>query len=210
MKYVILIACLFPFATSAQRAQHTNVVEYNDNIPSFKHLSAADTFTYNGNFFQVSAQRIDTITVIDPVTGKEQVTLVDAEVYPARMNNDTIYNIATDSIGSTKKALHDVLLSITNSIRSDLEKLDDGFCQLDVYTIVIDDKGRLVYTDRNECSATPNNPMTSEMKKEIEKELSELFATQKAWPVYRVNGKPVVYTASYHQTVYLYQHHSRL
>lgn len=202
MKYAILIACLFPYTMWAQ----------NGDTHSFgqSYKPTDDTFTYNGNFFQVSAQRIDTIIVIDPVTGKEQVTLVDAEVYPVRMNNDTIYNIATDSIGSTKKALHDVLLSITNSIRPQLEKFDDGYCQLDINSFVIDDKGRLVYTDKNKCSVMPNTPLAADARKEIEKQLGELFSAQKSWPVYKVNGKPVAYLAGYHQTVYLYQHRSRL
>jgi len=204
-RLLLILTLIISYSASAQR--DTIVVierEVRDND-----RYSPDTFSYNGNFFRSAPHRMDTVMVVDPETGKMKIVLVPTNVYPVRMNNDTIYNIDADSTNAVKNTIKEIFLSITDAMKPQLEKLGDGGYTLSVDAIVIDDKGKLVYIDYKEINAMPY-PIPPELKIEIEKKMKELFAAQKAWPIYKVKDKPSLYLAQYNQNVYVYNHHMRL
>lgn len=107
--------------------------------------SAQTTFVHNGQIITFSKEQ--RATVIDPVThNAKQVT---APPTPILLDGKKIYTTQDISSAPTLKnsAGKDIKLCmfIFQSLKSSLEKLDDGYYVPDINNAIIDSNGKLVY-----------------------------------------------------------------
>lgn len=102
--------------------------------------------TYQGNKFEMSKSTTDSIFIIDPVTGKELLKIVQTDPKPIKMNGRDIA-IQTDQspyYTGSEKDLREYLL---RNLKEELTKLDDGPYTLNIKDIVVDENGKIVYFD---------------------------------------------------------------
>lgn len=105
--------------------------------------------TYRGNKIELSEFSLDTMTLVDPVTGKEIMKVMQRDPAPIKMNGKKIADPSDESpafTGSEKDLRNYLLLNM----RHELGKLDNGSYRLDISNIVIDEHGKIAYFDFHE------------------------------------------------------------
>lgn len=146
-----------------------SVICFTNNSFSQRFEKNGNFVTYQGNKFEMSKSTMDSIFLIDPITGKEELKIVQTDPKPIRMNGRDIV-IQTDQspyYTGSEKDLRDYLL---HNLKEELSKLEDGPYTLNIRDIVVDENGKIVYFDyqnmrrsktANELGAqpTPSGPM---------------------------------------------------
>jgi len=107
--------------------------------------------TYRGNKFLYSPKDLkDTITVTDPVTGQKMVKITAIESRPVKMNGEKIYygdEMSMLPIPEGKEG--DAERGILKALQADLNKLPDGKYYLDLFNVITDKKGKVVFYEYN-------------------------------------------------------------
>jgi hypothetical protein len=100
--------------------------------------------TWRGNTIELSISNLDTIIVIDPVTGKEETIVEQRDPEPIKINGQSIPSnlIENNSFTGSDKDLRTYLLK---NLRNELGALEDGTYDLNISDILIDENGRIVY-----------------------------------------------------------------
>jgi BlaR1 peptidase M56 len=153
---------------------------------------------YRGNSFELSKPGIDTFTLIDPVTGKEMIKYVQVQPKPISMNGRKIYTnnelttppqpYATDGL------MEDHLLK---GLTKELDQMPNGTYALDIYYIVFDEKGKVVFykTDglhnANDYNDKAKN-VPEGLKKAINKKVDQLLHDAPAVQPGTLKGKNVI------------------
>lgn len=112
-----------------------------------------NTVTYKGNKFILSEPKIDTIILIDPVTGQEQTQYRTFDPQPITMNGNKIYSEATapyneENITPRYYASNATLEEyVLKNIAGGLNSLPDGDYNLRISNIVVSENGKVVYYD---------------------------------------------------------------
>ena len=102
--------------------------------------------TYKGNKFEMSKSWADSIVVTDPYTGYEKMKITQTGPKPLKMNGRAILIITdqTPYFTGNEKDLRDYLVL---NLKNELTTLGDGMYTLNIYDIVVDENGKIVYFD---------------------------------------------------------------
>lgn len=103
---------------------------------------------YKGNVFETQEYLPDTLIVVDPVTGKENmvVTRIDRPARVIKMNGDKVVEVV-EMQGNldVRNAYNKIKSEIGEAISPLISKLSDGNFKYDVHNIIINKKGQVVY-----------------------------------------------------------------
>jgi hypothetical protein len=102
--------------------------------------------TYKGNKFEMSKSSTDSIFIIDPVTGKEDLKITQTDPKPIKMNGRAIptQTDQTPYYTGNEKDIRDYLII---NLKQELTTLGDGMYTLNINDIVVDENGKIVYFD---------------------------------------------------------------
>ena len=160
---------------------------------SQKFVKNGNVVTYRGNRFEMSDTRTDTISMTDPVSGKEIMQVATRNAIPVKVNNEKIYN--SDEVTSraasfsANGSLEDYLFK---HLATELDKLPDGTYVLDLYNIVLDSKGRIVFYEYNGITNYDNKgTIPAEIMKAIDKKIDPALYGAPAMKPAKIDGKGV-------------------
>ena len=122
------------------------IVCFSKNSFSQKFEKNGNTVTYKGNKFELSDPKQDTMSIIDPVTGKENTVVARLAPKPVKMNGKQI-PADVDKQPYFTGSDDGLRAYVLKRLRKELDKLDDGMYELDISNIVIDETGKIVYFD---------------------------------------------------------------
>ena len=107
--------------------------------------------TFRGNKFEKEMLN-DTTTVVDPVDGKEFKVVTTREKL-IKMNGEKIYQENPENSNADNPTIKygegKLEKYLTDKIRNEINKLGDGTYKIDVFDIVVDAKGKVVYYENN-------------------------------------------------------------
>lgn len=157
---------------------------FTNNSFSAKFEKQGNIVKYRGNTIELSPPSIpDTVTVIDAVTGKQNMVVTRKNPVPIKLNNKKIYqaedldvrNMISDKITDKSSLTADgVREYILSNLGNELSKLEDGYYWLYVDNVVIDEAGNIVYYEYDGLNGTSNNyPETKHP--EVDKATSDAF-----------------------------------
>ncbi len=106
--------------------------------------SRSRTVIYHDNKITYPAPKMDTIRVTDPVTGKDEMKVIQTDPLPGMLNGRKIHH---DEGVPPQYYIDDGSLEdrVMKGIAADLKGLKDGEYGLVLNDIVVNDSGRLVY-----------------------------------------------------------------
>jgi len=116
--------------------------------PAFEQKGNA--FTLPGTTVEMTRQQTDTITIIDPVTGKEDTQIQTMSPRPLKMNGKKIQQPTIDDLGGmhpkTIEQSGDKFYNyLISNLKPLLEKLEDGKYFLGPLYPIVNEKGQLAY-----------------------------------------------------------------
>ncbi len=145
--------------------------------------------TYHGNKFELS-ERVDTITLTDPVTNTEVQKVISDISIPKKINGQRIYwdlEITTQPKPVGKNPPLNIFL--LKKLSKQLGKLPDGVYNFEFNSVVINTKGVLVYYRFNGIHGI--NDVPDKLQKEIKTAVDKILSTPPAMIPGKLNGKPV-------------------
>ncbi len=104
--------------------------------------------TYKGNVFETKEYPPDTVIVMDPGTGKENmiVTKLEGPAAVITMNGEKVARVDEElSNLAVRNAYNKIKNQIGEEVSRLMPKLSSGGYKYDIYNIVIDKKGQVVY-----------------------------------------------------------------
>jgi hypothetical protein len=118
---------------------------------SYPRKKEGNKITYKGNVLELSFPKYDTIVVLNPVTGKESQVVTTLEPYPISLNGQPIVQEEkAEKVPVYEGAVTDLATTVFNYIMPDMDKLPDGNYKVNVFNIIIDEKGKLAYYEVND------------------------------------------------------------
>ncbi len=112
---------------------------------------SGNIITYKGNRFEMSEKRFDTVTIIDPIEGKEVTRIEGRDARPITMNGKPIAAQVDQQpyyTGDTKDLGKHLLINL----KDELSKLKNGQYTLGINDVVVDENGKVVYFDYGNVS----------------------------------------------------------
>ncbi|MGN6478092.1 MAG: M56 family metallopeptidase [Flavipsychrobacter sp.] len=120
-----------------------------------KRVRNGNTITFWGNTIKLDVAVPDTITMIDPSTGKEVIRITQRDPRPGMLNDQKIYTsyeiqemgnrmsaAANSTAGFTDKGIKEYLLT---NMKEELKALKDGSYYLHLDNVVVDKNGAIAY-----------------------------------------------------------------
>lgn len=192
-----------------------------------------NTFTYNGNVFETKVWS-DTTTVIDPETGKEVIKVTTGEPEIVKMNGKKIHvpvehytgekpdttvvvnaetgeealkismkysNWEEETIEKSSRAFKANLLK---ALAPDIKKLPDGYYEINITNIVIDEYGKVAYCKMN--GFTKTSGLKSTHVKAIEQKITAYLQKPQQALVFEPKGYPVIYKFTCSETIKVKSH----
>lgn len=140
---------------------------FTENSFSAKFSRQGNIVKYRGNTIELSPQLpSDTVTILDPSTGKERMVVTTLNPHPIKLNGKKIYNSddlygqnkmgspVTNTSSFTADGLREYLLS---HLSDDLSKLEDGYYMLSVDNVVVNENGSIVYYEYGDLRGVSNS-----------------------------------------------------
>lgn len=184
IKRIALIPLALTFILSAPESGFAQKAETNERRVLF-----------NGNVFELSPGKTDTVSVFDPVTNQKLIKIIKHHAYPLTMNGRKIYN--WDELGVAPKPPYtdsSFAAYLFKGLEKELAQLPDGSYPIDLYNIVIDTNGKAVY-----CSHQPwtdyivnGSTGTEAIEKEINNRIDQLLADLPPFKPGMVNNEDVI------------------
>ncbi len=132
------------------------MVCFTKNVFSDEKKWDGNKLTYRGNVFETEIL-VDTIMMINPVTGKENMSIIKTDPIPYTINGRKMYAIAdichlhtklgelaNQPANVTGASIKEYLLA---NMKDEIAKLDDGEYEFMISYIGIDENGKIVYFD---------------------------------------------------------------
>jgi len=127
------------------------VLCFTNNVFSDDRKRDGDIITYKGNKFKLETLR-DTIQMTNPETGKAEIRVTEIQRI-SLFNSKKIYQETPENSGAeypvTKYGQERLEKHITNKIRTEISKLDDGTYKVAVLQIIVDENGKIVYFEND-------------------------------------------------------------
>ena len=120
------------------------IVCFSKNGFSQKFEKNGNTVTYKGNKFELSGPLADTISLTDPVTGKEKTMITKRDPVPVSMNGVTVQT-KVDKPAYFKESETNLRAYLLKHLKKELENLKDGNYSLNISDVVVDEHGKVVY-----------------------------------------------------------------
>lgn len=158
--------------------------------------------TYKGNTFELSDAHKDTIILVNPVTGKEEVKVAEMQPKPIKMNGKAIA-IRTDKAPYFTAPDKNLKAYLVKKLEKELSQLQDGEYILQLANVITDEQGRIVYfeyegIDHPQLRTTDGAnqlvkqaPINKQLQEEISKKAYELIDAAPAYIPASLNGQPV-------------------
>lgn len=158
-----------------------------------------NVITYNGNKIELNEGGVDTIEVIDPVSGETQRMYEKREPSPVTFNGKKVHSMQSVDRKPAMKGIEygDYL---RGELAPVMETLSDGTYQVHISNMILDEKGKLVYYDFKGISKSPANgesaaeaqkSITDEVNKSAAKAVADAFDGLPINPA-QVSGEPVI------------------
>ncbi len=168
---------------------------FSRNSFSQKFERNGNKVTYRGNTFEYApAGKIDTVILIDPVTGKEIIKTTTIDPMPIKMNGIKIYN--TDEVTERPATLaangsfEDYMFK---NLSAEFNKLPDGAYSFYINNIVVDKKGKTIYYEYGGIKAEDRKTqIPPAVKTAIDKKVDPLINKAPALTPGKVNKEPVL------------------
>ncbi|MBW7912798.1 MAG: M56 family metallopeptidase [Taibaiella sp.] len=161
--------------------------------------------TYKGNVFEVQEFPPDTAIVVDPVTGEERRVIYKKEGsgFIKKMNNEEVYN--TSHQGATiemRNTENKIKMEIGVALSSYAKKLGKGNFVYDLFNVVVDTKGKIVYYElkgiepymQRYGQSTDETPIPDDIKAEIDKVIVKTLEQQTKAEQLVIDGKAHIYS----------------
>ncbi len=139
---------------------------------------------------------VDTITLLDPVNGKEEMKIVKHDPWPVNLDGDAIYDKDNVTTGPTLSGQQKSIRNyIFNGIKSELLKLPAGIYYLSINNLIVNKKGQLCYFEYFGISpdnnhGAPVERLTEDMQKKVgEKTIGVLESCPLFQPATKGNKK---------------------
>lgn len=146
-----------------------------------------------GYTFVMSPDKVDSMTYIEPESGREVLQVVTMTPMPVKFNGEDIPVETTDkfaSFGDPPKSFRSYLL--TNMV-SELSKLDDGTYTLNVGDILVDKDGKVLYFHYEDLKpGKPGAMIAPAFQQELFSKVCALTESAPAFIPGTVGGLPVV------------------
>ncbi len=163
---------------------------------------------YRGNKFEYGVPYPnDTMTMIDPVNGKEVTKIIHHDPIPFRMNGEKIYN--SDTVTAVPFAKDGLLEDrILKGIAAELDQLPDGAYSLNISNVVIGKHGEVAYYqndgfyDANNFTSK-NDLIPLKLRGAINTKIDELFHNAPYFQPGTVNQKNVPVLSNVYLFYYL-------
>ncbi|MFA6060620.1 MAG: M56 family metallopeptidase [Taibaiella sp.] len=130
----VLLTCTFVFAKSN---------------PSSQRVRVGNVTTYNGHRFFWGKDMVDSVQVVDPVTGETTwvVTKLPGRIY--KMDNDSVYSEEEQGIRKAefKHQNQDFYEYVSSKFKEQFSNFPDSIRSINIWNIVIDELGKVVYYD---------------------------------------------------------------
>jgi hypothetical protein len=176
---------------------------FSKNGFSQRFVKNGNKVTYKGNTFELSEPKVDTFTLVDPITKNEMTRIVRTVPMPLKMNGKliTLEPDQQPEYTGSDKDLADYLLK---NMREELGNLNDGLYSIDMSEVTIDERGQIVYFDYREIKrhktadeAGAINPTSFKQvsKKEQQVIFNKVCRLMDAAPAFtpaKLNGKKVI------------------
>lgn len=176
-KTVLFIPLVFICALCFSKNTYSNKIEKHGNFA-----------TYHGNTFEFTPPSgNDTVVVMDPVTGKENMMIMTKTPYPIKMNDKKIYSHndlegKTNALGkpSNEEAgfnADNIREYLVTGLSKELAALPDNEYRITFSNIVVDENGKIVYFEYEGIS-TYKKPSTKPdtvalIDKAVEKKIAD-------------------------------------
>jgi beta-lactamase regulating signal transducer with metallopeptidase domain len=106
---------------------------------------------WRGNTIELSIASTDTMTLVDPVTGKELQKIMLHDAKAISVNGKPIPSeVDIEDYPVFKGSDKNMREYLLKNMKTELSKLDDGYYRLEISDILIDEHGRIVYFDYKE------------------------------------------------------------
>ena len=169
---------------------------------SQKFEKKGNVVTYRGNKFTLIALPNDTVTMIDPVTGKEVTKIIMHDTipnYPDKVNGEKIYPNWTLQTPATVNAANGKIEEyLVKKLTPTFNKLPDGNYYLDISNVVVDKNGKVIYYNYGgfrEYDHNDDNDSNPKIPKNIldaiSKKIDPLMANAPKMNPGKVDGKNV-------------------
>jgi beta-lactamase regulating signal transducer with metallopeptidase domain len=180
------------------------IICFSQNSFSQKPKTNGNFATYRGNRIELSLARIDTVSLLDPVTGKWDTKFVKESPRALKLNGERIFiNPETDSKPVYSLGREKLEAYVINSLNKVANDLADGNYGLFINNIVIDRNGKIAfYENKGLVQYEPNpdamfgmnqNAITTLKVMEV---LDEMMENLSDFSPATKDGKPVPYRLS--------------
>ena len=162
---------------------------FSKNAFSQKFVKNGNVITYRGNRFEMSEPMTDTMTMTDPVSGKEKQMLVTRDPLVIKMNGKKLYN--TDEVTTrpqpfTKNgSIEEYLLK---NLSEELNKLPDGEYSPGLSEVVFDANGKIIFY---QYSGMFNKPLQQDIEKALANKIDKLLHDAPAVQPAKLNSQNV-------------------
>jgi hypothetical protein len=148
----------------------------NSTVFAQEYKKEGNVVTYNGNKITLTEDRRDTITVLDPVTGKELTQVRIMSPRPDKLNGNKIHDQDfVTAMPTRRNKMFSLEEQLATNLALKFNSFPDGIYRVDVANFVIDEKGKVVYfefgdlkgKDENGRDKVISNEQIELIKKEI-------------------------------------------
>ena len=159
--------------------------------------------------FEYSERKVDTIKIVDPQTKEAIMKIVKIDPRPLKVDGKLITDETVKFKGGGSAEEY-----FLGKIKNEISKLEDGYYRLDVYNIIVDDKGKIcaftyggIHGKRTEKGGFAENPITipAALEDIIFEKIGDELAAFPNWEPAVLNNKPVVGEASVIKAMGLYK-----
>lgn len=169
---------------------------FTKNSFSGERKLTGNKLTFNGNVFDVKIFPKDTFEVEDPVTGKTSMMVSSREPLPLTVNKEPIYEEQdlTTPISLKNLTQNQLRTKVIDNNKKNLAPLKDGRYQLNLHTLVLDKKGKVVYYEEPYIIHLTDVAAEREAKENIEKAVKGVSASIENLNIFlpaKLNGRPV-------------------
>lgn len=138
-----------------------------------KRNGTTHVITFKGNEFTMFSPNPDTIYVVNPKTGEEEMKVTRMDAYPVKINNkpihsnvaqDMVYSKYEDFIHSNEQKFDEY---IAENIQRTFDKYEDGVYNIFLANIVVSYRGKITYYEFPDMSVGESHTPIDRQKREL-------------------------------------------
>lgn len=133
---------------------------------------------YKGNVFEMMIYPKDTVIVEDPLTGKQETRVVTHDPRPLKINGAPIYDeaVVNTPVSLKNGTVTELRNELAEKFKYLFRDLKNGQYTVQLYTMVVNNKGKIVYQSEPYINIPPNLRKDEEIKRLVNIAASKIVA----------------------------------